>query len=249
MDHGFEHLRCGDDHLTRAVAGADKALLEPGEALKLDLYAHVAARHHDAVRVREDLLEVIDPLVVFDLGDDADVMPAVVVEEAAHGDDILLAPHEGRRHEIDVVLDAEAQIRLVTRAHEGHIQVDIGQVDALVVGDLPADRHAADNIRLRGALHGEHDLTVVDEHTVAGIQLPREVGIGDAHLRLVADDIAARQGKEGAVLQRDLSVPAEIAEADLRPFGIQHDRCRYFQPVADTAEQRDGLGVLLMRAV
>ena len=249
VNHGFEHLGRRDDHLAGAVAGADKALLNPGESLKLDLDPHIAARDHNAVRVREDLLEVLDPLVVLDLGDDADIVPAVVVEETAHRDDVLFAPHERCRHKVDVMLDTEAQIRFVTRAHEGHIQVDIGQVDALVVGDLTADRDAADDVRLIGALDGEDDSAVVDEYPVAGVELVRQIRVGHADLCPVAENIAVRQREEFALRERHFTVAREVTETDLGPLGIQHDSRRHFQAVTHAAEHRDGLCVLFMCAV
>ena len=128
-DHRFKHLRGGDDHLARLIAAADEALLQAGQTLVGDLNAHVAAGDHDAVAVFEDFVEMIDALFVFDFGNDADCMAAVIIEELAHVNDVLGGAHKGGGDEIHVMFDAKEQVALVLFAQIGHGQMHAGDVD------------------------------------------------------------------------------------------------------------------------
>jgi hypothetical protein len=56
--------------LARDVAPRDDHLLRNDDALRRDLDAEVAARHHDAVGLGDDRVDIVDALVVLNLGKD-----------------------------------------------------------------------------------------------------------------------------------------------------------------------------------
>jgi hypothetical protein len=72
MDHGFEHLRRGDDRLVVGVASSDDHLLEDGNILRGHLDSKVASGDHDGIRSRDDVFDILDRLRLLDLGDDGD---------------------------------------------------------------------------------------------------------------------------------------------------------------------------------
>eukprot|EP00964_Phaeocystis_antarctica_P006359 scaffold3454_cov68-Phaeocystis_antarctica.AAC.1 len=114
--HRLEHLRRTDDRLARAVALCDHHLLRDEDLLRGDLDAEVAARHHDAVRLLEDGVEVAHALVVLDLGDDLDALARGGVgrhQARAHLLHVArLADERGEDH-VDALLHAELQVGLV----------------------------------------------------------------------------------------------------------------------------------------
>ena len=69
-DHGIQHLSSSDDGLAGAQTLTDDLLLEHGHLGSGDLYAQVAAGHHDTVGDLQDLVDVVHALLVLDLGDD-----------------------------------------------------------------------------------------------------------------------------------------------------------------------------------
>ena len=101
--HGLQHLRRGDDGLTRVVASLDHALLSQEDLLHADFHTQVTAGDHDAVGLLDDVIEVVQTLQVFNLGDDAH--PArKVAEDFANVFNIAALAHEGRSDEVHVVL-------------------------------------------------------------------------------------------------------------------------------------------------
>ena len=88
--HALEHLGRGDDALAEQAALADELLLDARQLLIRHLDAHVAAGDHDAGALGEDVLDVVDTGLIFDLGDDGDV-PAAVAEIA----DVANAVYDG----------------------------------------------------------------------------------------------------------------------------------------------------------
>ena len=77
LDHGLEHLGCGDDARTEQAAGRDELLLDGGELCERDLHAEVAARDHDALAHAADVFNVVNARAVLDFRDDVDRTAAV----------------------------------------------------------------------------------------------------------------------------------------------------------------------------
>ena len=65
MNHRFQHLGCGNDHLTRLIALANKSLLQAGQTFKCNLNAHVTTCNHNTVGVAENCVKVVNTLNVF----------------------------------------------------------------------------------------------------------------------------------------------------------------------------------------
>ena len=66
--HRVQHLCRGDHRLARRVTLFDDFLLKDGDARGRELHAEVPARDHQPVRSVDDLVEVLDGLGTFDLG-------------------------------------------------------------------------------------------------------------------------------------------------------------------------------------
>ena len=91
-------------------------LLDGGKLRKRHLHAQIAPGHHDALADGADLIDVVHAGLVLDLGDHVDIRAAVLGQEALEVQQVLFAGDERRRHEIDLVADAEQQIFLVLLA-------------------------------------------------------------------------------------------------------------------------------------
>ena len=70
LDHGFQHLRSGNDGLAPCAGAADYVLLDHGNFFRRHLDAEIPARDHDSVRDFQDFLQMIDGLGLFQFGDD-----------------------------------------------------------------------------------------------------------------------------------------------------------------------------------
>ena len=82
--HGFEHLGGGDHRLRAQVGAPHDVLLDDRDALDRHLHAQVAARDHDTVRLRQDLVEPVERPRPLDLGDHERVVPECQ-RRLAHG--------------------------------------------------------------------------------------------------------------------------------------------------------------------
>ena len=113
--HGVKHLGSSDNELACLVALPDDALLMEDNVLDRDLNAHVAAGNHDSVGDLKDLVEVVDAFLVLNLGDDLDVLSAVIVKELADAENVFLLADEGCGNEVNLTLAAEDQVVLECR--------------------------------------------------------------------------------------------------------------------------------------
>ena len=163
--------------------------------------AQVAARDHDAVRLLQDLVEVVDALLVLDLGDDLDIL-AVLAQHLADRLDVRASTDEGREDHVDAVFDAEAQVALVLFGERGKVDVGLGQVDALARGDLAiVHAFAAEGLRVDDVEHGEGENAVVDEDDAAFfdhfgyvlvVDVPRDVSFVVYKCAVVKGAVASR---------------------------------------------------------
>ena len=79
MDHRLQHVRCDDDRLTGGDGHGNGLALDERQGLVRDFDAKVAAGDHEGVGRAEDVAEVFDGGLVFDLGDDVGL--GVMLEE------------------------------------------------------------------------------------------------------------------------------------------------------------------------
>ena len=107
-----------------------------------DLQSQVAARHHDAVDVLQNGVEVVQGFVFFDLGDQRDI-GAELMHLAAGVKNILAVAHEGQRHQVDLVGDAKRQVFFVFGGQGANVERAARKVNAFVRTQDAADDDAA----------------------------------------------------------------------------------------------------------
>ena len=247
-DHGVQHLGGGDHVLALGDSSLDHALLDDGHVLSGDLHAQVATGHHQAIGNLEDLLQIVHALLVFDLGDDADVLAAVGVQ---NGTDLLHVgglTHKGGGNEVEVVLHGELQIALVLLGQSGQGDVGVGDVDGLVVGQGAASDHVADDVLTLD--FGDLDVhqAVVNEQVGAHGHLVVQVGVGHGHDGVVAVHLAGGQGEGIAIGQLDLAV-GKRTNANLRALGVQNGGHGAAQTIPDVLHTGENSQVGLVGAV
>ena len=160
LDHGVQHLGGSNHRLPGGHALGDHILLDGGDLREVDLHAHVAPCHHNAVRRRQDLRQVVDALLILDLGDDADAGLAALQQLAE-------LPHVGGGadkaggDEVKALLHAEEDILTILLAHIGHGQGHAGDVDPLVILHDAAVFHPAADGGGGGGEHRQPHQTVI----------------------------------------------------------------------------------------
>ena len=234
LNHRIQHLRRGDNRLARRNAALNQLLLQARHILQRHFYAQIAARHHHAVHHAENLVNVLHALHVLNFGNNVDGMAVILLQDVTNLHNIVRAARERSRNEIITILDGKENILMVFFADEGHRQVRIRNVDALVVAHHAAVEHAADDIRPINAFHLHPNQTVVNQDAAADGNVLRQFLVGDGHALFVALHLVSREGEQLAVLQRDTPI-FERTHANFRALGVQHCGDRQPQFVADTA--------------
>ena len=248
VDHGLEHLCCRDHALSEHAALGDQVLLDRGQLFERDLHSHVSAGNHDAVAFPADVLDVVKARLVLDLGDQLDALSAVGIHEFMHVDQILAHRHEGTCHEINAVLDAEEDVRLVLLGQVGLVDHLSREAHALAVGQGSAalhDRMDVMSLHLRDA---EAEQSVVQKDRVSRLHIFIEQRIADADLLLVSRHLVCREGEQVSFLQFDASVLKQ-ADTVFRSLGVKHDRDRKIHVRANLADRLDPAKVLIMCAM
>ena len=222
-------------------------LLNGRDLGKVDLNAHIAAGDHDAVRNAEDLLDVVDAFLVFDLGHDLD-LGIVLFQQVADLKNVAGAARKAGRDPVEPLLDAEQDVLLVALAHIGHRQVYTRHVDALFGLDDAVVHHGADDVGIGHMFDVQLDQAVVKHDAAAGLYVVGQLFIGDG-----ADLVRAlhRAGGQGELLAGHelLGAVFEHTGADLGALCVEHRGHGHAQLGAQGLERFQAAQVLRMVSV
>ncbi len=224
LDHRLQHLG-RDDHWTSVSPTAfDDPLLHHGHLVQGDLDAQVAARHHHAVRLEHDLVEVVERPPPFELGNDLQ-RSARIARGLPHLDDVRRRADVARREKIGVLLDRHPDVAQVL-VRDSERQTTVRQVDALAARNGAAD----DDLRLDPLLvlraHLQLHPAVVDQDLLTRLDVPDHVPI-ERQIRLRAraqpDDIALLQHPGAFEVVEPVAGPHQVDHHADRPAGLRAD--------------------------
>ncbi len=133
------------DSLTDLIALCNYLLLGNEDLLRWNLNPHVTPGHHDAIGLRDDLVDVVDSLLVLNLGDDEDVLSLFPENPPDLLDARRIADKGGKDH-VDVLLHPKEQVALVLLRDRRKIRVGSWQVAALLRSEVAAVLNLADDI-------------------------------------------------------------------------------------------------------
>ena len=111
-DHRLKHLRRHDDGLVHGPRPADQVLLRDRHGLGRQLHAQVAARHHDAIRHLQNLIDGLQGLWLLDLGDHLRRLTGLG-DQRLERNYVGRPPHERQRQKVHAQLEGETRILLV----------------------------------------------------------------------------------------------------------------------------------------
>ena len=248
--HGIQHLGGGDADLAGAHGPVNEVFLQRGNFRKIDLHAKVAAGHHDAVRHGQNFIDVVDALLVLDLGDDAHA-GVVLVQQMADLHNVLRAAGKAGGHQIVALLDAEQDVLPVALAHIGHGQMYAGHIDALLGLDDAVIFHGADDVSVGDFINVQSDEAVVQHDAAARPHIVGQVFIGDGADLVGALDLAAGQ-RELLARHQLFHAVGEGAQTDLRAFGVQHGghgHTQFLRQSAQLVQTTLVLGVIAVREI
>ena len=125
------------------------------------------------------LVEIVDALLVLDLGDDAHGVPAGLGDDPPRVAHCLGAAHERHGEEVDVVLRRETNVCNVLVGDRRQVDPHAGQIDVLPRSQDPAVQHPAAEIALAYFQYLQVDQSVVERDPTTHLQLMHHVLVVD----------------------------------------------------------------------
>ena len=173
FDHGLQHLGRDDDRFPPLGRAPNHVLLNHRHLLGKHLDAEIAARHHHAVRRLNDLLQLLQSLRLFELGNDGD-FTALILDELLHLAHIRRRAYERNCDHVDVVLEPEFQILSIFIRERGNGQRNSRQIDALVLPQDSAIHHIAFHVFPAHPTHAQFNQPVRQQDAGARSDLAGE---------------------------------------------------------------------------
>ena len=215
------------------------------------LHGQVAPSDHDAVRHRQDAVQLRNGFGAFDLGDQA----GPVAVGASHVAELAGHFHvggvfgEAHRHIVGIEAHGRADVVHVLGRQGRCRQAAALLVDALVVGQLAAQLHGGVHLLAFDRVHGEHDQAIVEQEHIARFHVARQLFVIQAHTvdvtRLGARGV---QHKGGTGLEHDFAF-GKLADPDLGALQVGHDGHLAARALRGFAHQAGAVDVVLGLAV
>ncbi len=169
VDHRIEHL-CGDNHrLPGGIGLPGNHLLRQRNLFRLAFHSEIAARHHDPVRLPDNVVDILQRFVLLDLGDDRKFFSFIDVrdDKITQLHHIRTGPDERQRDIIDIVGDSEQQIVPVFFRHGRRTDRHTRKVDPFVAFQNAAVHCFDDHFPFQRVEHLKLQQTVIHQDRVA----------------------------------------------------------------------------------
>lgn len=221
MNHGMEHLRGDDNRFAPRDTFIDQHFLNARNLFIGDLNGQIAAGNHDPIGVVDNVVDPVNPFLVFDLGDDFDGA-SVLVQNVLDGQNILLVPDKGVGDEIDLFPDREPDELLILLTEGGQLKTYPGDIHAFAPLYRPAVQGFADQGAPFLLAYLEVQRTVVDKD----VALQGHFGDKSSVIDINA---IPRRSFAGIALDGDEIALADadffgcLGGSDFRSFGVDHD--------------------------
>src|SRR5208282_3935494 len=197
-------------------------LLNDRDFFRRHLDSKIAAGDHDSVGSFENLLEMVDGLRLFELGDDRNLF-AIGGDDLFHHLHVGGAAHERDGDRVDAVREAKVQVLAVFFRKGGDRERDSGKVDAFVFAEHAAVEHIAEHIFTAHAADPQFDEAITEQDPGSGGEFAGEIGKGGGDARGGAGNVLRGDGYDRAGLQQNGLVAIEQASADFRALQILQD--------------------------
>ena len=149
----------------------------PGHFLDRHFDAEIAARHHDAVGRRDNVIEIGDGGRLLDLGEDG----GACADQPAHLVHVVGALHERQRYPIDAELQRVREVDFVLFRQWADGEQRVRHRDALARRQHAAGRHLGDDLDGRRLDDAHAQLAVIEHQVVTRCDGLEDLGVGQEH--------------------------------------------------------------------
>ena len=232
-DHALEHVGGDDDGTAKLDALLDDAALDDREFLHLAFDAEIAPGDHDRVGGADDVLDIADSILVFDLGDRARVR-AEAAQHAFEFQNIRRLAAKTQSHKIHADLDAEFDVLEVLGGERREVDLHAREVDVAAGAEVALSEELA--LHAVGVffqhLHVDH--AVVHQHDIAHMNVVHETVVVHIHRELLLA-LRAANGEFKNVAGFEVELRREVPSADRGALRIEKNAAVRMQPGGDTA--------------
>lgn len=162
--HCFHHLSGNYDRFSGGVTLIHHKFLGDKHLGSGDLHSEVTSGDHDPVGSLKNVVEVFETLLVFDLGNDLNILSSGS-EEVSDGFDIIRRPGEAQGDNIDVLLQSEFDdIYLVLLSNGREINLAPWQIHVFSFSDRGIVFYLDDDTIRKDRLDFANKLTISDKN-------------------------------------------------------------------------------------
>jgi hypothetical protein len=233
-DHRFQHL--GRDHhrLAQSTRLSDDPVLRGRNALGRELDAKVAAGDHHRVGDVENRIQPLDRSRLFDLGEQA----GAAADQFLGLGDIFGTLDETQGDPVNSLAEREFEVAAILVGQRRDRHDDVGHINALAVGNTPANLDISLDPVGRDFLDPQADLAVVDQKLVADVDRLEQLVMGEFDPGRIAGSRVTIEDELLPVVEHRFAA-LEVADPQLRPLQVHEDRRRPVIFLLQRANRRD----------
>src|SRR5436190_11713698 len=143
-------------------------------------------------------------------------------------------------------LDGERDVGRILLGDRRCRDLNAGKIQSLVALQIATIEYARLDPRIGDVKRNELDQTVIDQDTIADMDVVRELIVGDRNLTVL---FFALVNEHDVLAHLEVDRVGEITDSDARALEVAEDRDRLAGFVGEATHHRDGGRVSLVRAV
>ena len=219
-DHGVKHLCCSDDRFACCINFLDDLLLDNRYIFRWNLNTHVTSGDHNTVCCFDDLIDIVNTLLVLNLGNDLDFFTAVFFQDFSYFTDIISSTCKRCCNKVKSFLNTEKKVIMVFLADKWHLQVCARNIDTFFITNYTCVDNFTYDIFSCDILNFQIYKSVINQNVSAWFYILIKFFISNAYVLVSSFDIFICKCKNLSFFQRNLTI-LEASKSDLRSLCIK----------------------------
>ena len=193
--HGIQHLSCCDYLFACIIDLVNDLFLDNRNIFQRNLHTHISTGDHDSVCHFHNAVDIINALLIFNLGNNINVTAAVFIQNLTDLQHILCCSGKRSCNKVKALFDSKKDILSVFFADKRHVYIYSGKIHALFIGNHSSVYYHTVDFCSLDLFNLQADQTIVDQNTVAGLHILIKIFVGNRYLFFCSLDVLCSQNK------------------------------------------------------
>ena len=247
-DHRVKHLCRSDNRFTCCVNFLDDFLLDNRYIFRRNFNTHVTSGDHDSICCFDDFINIVNTLLIFNLGNDLNLLAAILFQNLSYFTDIISSTCKGCCNKIKSFLNTEEKVIMVFLTDKWHFQISARNIYTFLITNHTCVDNFTYNIFSCDILNFQVYKSIINQNVSARLYILIKFFISNAYMLIGSFDIFICKSKNLSFFQSNLTI-LETSKSDLRSLCIKKCCNRSVIFLAKFSQFLDTASLLIVRSM